>query len=260
MKPGKECLDLLAEQPVDLVLMDVVMPKMNGYECCRHIKENCYHLTPVIFLSGQTQLEDKLRGYAAGGADYLTKPCDIEEMLTKIKHNLKVVDKSIGWLSDYNSYASLTMSQDLDPVQQFNHACLNCNSKDELANLMLKTLRAFNFNACLQIRCNHQTLNFSLADNCTPLENSLMTGIAGYGKAMEFGQLILCASNCISLLIKNMPTEDDLMYGRLKDQINSLLANASNRMDKIKLNLGSQQKFNKPLTKEDMARAWKSDW
>jgi len=262
VQSGKECLDLLAEQSVDLVLMDVVMPKMNGYECCRHIRDEHPQLPPVIFLSGQTRLEDKLRGYAAGGTDYLTKPCDIDELLSKVKLNLEVKDKSKGPQFDYNSYATLPMSQEqgLDPVQQFSHACLNCNSRDELANLILKTLQVFNFNACLQIRSNHQTLNYSLTDNCAPLENSLMTGIAGYAKATVFGRLILCASNCISLLIKNMPTEDDLLYGRLKDLVNTLLANASNRMDRIKLNVDCKQKFNEQPTKESFVRAWKSDW
>ncbi len=256
---GKECLDLMAEQSVDLVLMDVVMPKMNGYECCRHIRDNYHDLPPVIFLSSQTRLEDKIRGYAAGGTDYLTKPCDIKELLSKVKVNLEVGDKNKGRQLDYNSYATLPMNQkqDLDPVQQFNHACLNCNNKDELANLMLKTLRIFNFNACLQIRSNHQIQNYSLMDNCAPLENSLMAGIAGYAKATVFGRLILCASNCISLLIKNMPSEDDLMYGRLKDLVNALLANASNRMDRIKLNVDC--KHTQP-SKENIAGAWKSDW
>jgi len=135
VESGKECLDRLSEQPVDLILMDMLMPKMNGYECCRHIKQEYhYHLTPVIFLSGQTQLKDKLKGYEAGGADYLTKPCDIHELLNKVEFNLNVVAKSRGEslistvspVSVASKQTRFSNSKRPAPIATPLRPCLNC--------------------------------------------------------------------------------------------------------------------------------------
>ena len=251
VESGKECLELLSEQPVDLVLMDVMMPKMNGYECCRHIKHDYYyHLTPVIFLSGQTQLQDKLKGYEAGGADYLTKPCDIQELLNKVEYNLNVVAKSKGRIFDYNSFASINR-QHLEPAQQFNKACANCPSTENLAELMLDTLKCFNFDVCLQFCIDQVGVNFSLTDNCTPLEESLMKEVVGYPQVMESSRLILCASNNISILIKNMPIEDKILCNKLKDTLASLLTHASHQLTKIQSQAQRAQKIHQPLAQKN---------
>ncbi|MEY8264528.1 MAG: response regulator [Bermanella sp.] len=233
VESGKECLDLLSEHAVDLVLMDVLMPKMNGYECCRHIKQDYYyHLTPVIFLTGQTQLQDKLKGYEAGGADYLTKPCDIQELLSKVEYNLKVVAKSRGRIFDYNSFAKMG-SQANDPLQQFEQASAHCPDAEALAELLLNTLSHFNFDACFQFHTDKHTLNFSLTDLCTPLEETLMKEVMGYPKVMAFTRLTLCASNGVSILIKNMPSDDPALCKRLQDILTTLLSHASQRLANI---------------------------
>jgi len=251
VESGKECLDLLSEQPVDLVLMDMLMPKMNGYDCCRHIKqEYFYHLTPVIFLSGQTQLRDKLKGYEAGGADYLTKPCDIHELLNKVEYNLEVVAKSKGRIFDYNSFASIC-SQQTDPVQQFKLASANCHDTAALAQLLLNTLNCFNFDACLQFRSEQGPLNFSLTDNCTPLEVTLMKEVMGNPNVMEFTRLILCASGGISMLIKNMPTDEPALCNRLKNTLADLLTQASLQLTKLPSAGERQSPFNQPLAQKN---------
>ncbi len=251
VESGKECLDLLSEQPVDLILMDMLMPKMNGYECCRHIKqEYFYHLTPVIFLSGQTQLRDKLKGYEAGGADYLTKPCDIHELLNKVEYNLEVVSKSRGRIFDYNSFASIS-SQQTDPVQQFNQASANCHNTEALAELLLNTLNCFNFDACLQFRSDQGLLNFGLTDNCTPLEESLMKEVMGNPNVVEFARLILCASEGISILIKNMPTDDSALCNRLKETLATLLSHANQRFTKISAHGKRPSTLNQPLAQKN---------
>ncbi len=108
---GQECLAIMDADKPDLVLMDVRMPQMDGYECCRLIKDNFeFQHIPVIFLSAHTEIEDKLKGYEAGGDDYLTKPCDMQEMLAKIKHNLKVMEAFQGKLKGANDFATLAMS------------------------------------------------------------------------------------------------------------------------------------------------------
>ena len=73
---GPKALELVKVEPApDLVLLDVMMPGMDGYEVCTHLKENPEtREIPVIFLTGQTEIEDETRGFEVGAVDYVHKP------------------------------------------------------------------------------------------------------------------------------------------------------------------------------------------
>ena len=80
---GKACLAMLAKQPVDVVVMDVMMPGMNGIDTMSEIKQH-YHETEVILLTGNANAQDGVKGIKAGAFDYLTKPVEFEHLLGKI--------------------------------------------------------------------------------------------------------------------------------------------------------------------------------
>ena len=82
---GEECLEILEMEKPDLILLDVMMPGMNGYEVCRKIKVNEKTKNiPVVFVTGKGEIDDKLDGYEAGGIDYLSKPIDPEFTLSVV--------------------------------------------------------------------------------------------------------------------------------------------------------------------------------
>lgn len=79
----------LAERLPDLILLDVLMPQVNGYDFCARLKENAATRDiPVIFMSALHETVDKLRGFAVGGVDYLTKPLEFDEVLVRIRTHL----------------------------------------------------------------------------------------------------------------------------------------------------------------------------
>ncbi|MCG6905951.1 MAG: response regulator [Desulfobacteraceae bacterium] len=80
---GEECLRLLAEQPMDVVVLDVKMPGMNGIEVLGRIKEK-YPETEVILLTGHATTPDGVAGIKSGAFDYLTKPIELEQLVSKI--------------------------------------------------------------------------------------------------------------------------------------------------------------------------------
>lgn len=90
---AEEALDFLNSQPrsVDLILLDIVMPKIDGYETCRRIRENpLFSDVKVILVSSKMMLEDKLHGYEIGADDYITKPFEASELLAKVKVFLRL--------------------------------------------------------------------------------------------------------------------------------------------------------------------------
>jgi DNA-binding response OmpR family regulator len=86
---SESALRLLEQITPDLVLMDAVMPGVNGFETCRRMKrDKRLGQLPVIFMTGLTETENVLEGLAAGGVDYVTKPLVVDELLARIRVHL----------------------------------------------------------------------------------------------------------------------------------------------------------------------------
>ena len=85
---GVSALDLMEHEHVDLVVLDVMMPQMNGYEFARTLREAQNNL-PILMVSAKQLPRDKHEGFLAGTDDYMTKPVDEEEMLFRIKALLR---------------------------------------------------------------------------------------------------------------------------------------------------------------------------
>ena len=88
---GKQALDVLARVQPDLILLDVMMPEMDGFETCRRLKasDQLRHI-PVIFLTGKTDTTDIVRGFELGAVDYVAKPFNAHELLARVNTHLTV--------------------------------------------------------------------------------------------------------------------------------------------------------------------------
>src|SRR5471032_1990177 len=88
---GKLALLAARRNPPDLILLDIHMPEMNGYEVCEHLKaDDKLKGIPVIFISALTEQLDKVKAFAIGGVDYLTKPFQMEELQARVETHLKL--------------------------------------------------------------------------------------------------------------------------------------------------------------------------
>ncbi|MCC5926140.1 MAG: hybrid sensor histidine kinase/response regulator [Bacteroidetes bacterium] len=88
---GQDAINILERRTPDLILMDVMMPEMDGFVATRHIKSNPdYALIPIIFLSALSDTESKLRAFESGGVDYITKPFQQQEVLARIALHLSL--------------------------------------------------------------------------------------------------------------------------------------------------------------------------
>lgn len=88
---GEEALELVSRRPPDLVLLDVMMPGIDGFETCRRLKAQPSTADiPVIFMTALTDTREKLQGFAAGAVDYVTKPIQHEEALARVSTHLKI--------------------------------------------------------------------------------------------------------------------------------------------------------------------------
>jgi two-component system sensor histidine kinase/response regulator len=88
---GAEALEIVRVQPPDLILLDLMMPEMDGLEVCRQLKaEASFGQIPVIFLTASNEMEHLVRGFEAGAVDYVTKPFNPPELLARVRTHLEL--------------------------------------------------------------------------------------------------------------------------------------------------------------------------
>lgn len=84
---GRQALALIQEQAPDLVILDLMMPQMDGFEVCQRVRT--FSAVPIIILTARDQERDKVRGLELGADDYLTKPFGVEELLARVRAVLR---------------------------------------------------------------------------------------------------------------------------------------------------------------------------
>ena len=88
---GALALAAVQAEPPDLILLDIRMPEMSGYEVCEHLKADARTADiPIIFISALDAVRDKVKAFAAGGVDYVTKPFRVEEVLARVETHLSL--------------------------------------------------------------------------------------------------------------------------------------------------------------------------
>jgi len=109
---GERALKLAAAQPKpDLVLLDIMMPEMDGYEVCRRLKADAAtREIPVIFLTAKTQVEDERRGFEVGCVDYITKPISPPIVLARVRTHL-ALKAAADFLRDKNAYLAAEVAR-----------------------------------------------------------------------------------------------------------------------------------------------------
>ena len=117
---GLEALDKIAESHIDIMIVDVMMPKMDGYELIKTLREN-KNVIPAIMVTARSSIEDKSKGFTLGADDYMIKPIDFYELSLRIKAVLRrakiVHDKKIIIGDTVLDYDLLTVSNGENKIQ-----------------------------------------------------------------------------------------------------------------------------------------------
>ncbi len=135
---GSLALKTAQKAPPDLILLDVQMPGMNGYQVCRQLKsEEPTRDIPVIFISALDDVLDKVEAFQAGGVDYITKPFQIEEVLARVENQLalnrqRAAIAALCALNDRLVAAANGLQQPLDQIVGYAEQAMQAGD-DQLA-------------------------------------------------------------------------------------------------------------------------------
>lgn len=92
---GIQALAIIEKIEPDVILLDAVMPEMDGFETCKRLKKLLPN-TPIIFMTGLTDIEYVVKGFAAGGIDYVTKPISPDEVIARIKTHVQIAKQALS--------------------------------------------------------------------------------------------------------------------------------------------------------------------
>ena len=129
---GQEAVDLAGQRAYDVIILDIMMPKLNGIEALKQLRQTG-NKTYVIMLTAMAEIDDKVTGLDAGADDYLTKPFSLKELLARLR---SLERRSEDYQEDVLNFADITLDNDEQRLESHNSISLSCKETKILAYLM----------------------------------------------------------------------------------------------------------------------------
>jgi CheY-like chemotaxis protein len=214
----------------DIILLDVEMPGMNGYEVCERLREMQETKdTPIVFLSSHSSIRERMQGYEVGADDYVVKPFEPEHLIARVNVLLKYKEQREELLEQYElarktALIAMTGTSELGVAMQFLERSYAYTTFEELSRGLFDTTDRLQLNCSLMLSTDYGPLWFSSDGSIKPLEMEIMEMADKTTRFFDFGSRTIVNYQDISLLIKEMPLDDMERYGRLKDLMPVLLS------------------------------------
>lgn len=231
---GEEALAMLEGVLPAAIVLDVEMqPGIDGFETCRRIRANeRFAHIPVVFVSARDAIEDRLSGYEAGGEDYIVKPFSAPELEAKLQKLIEATGerRRLNGLARDASSAAMTamismseMGALLEVIKQLGAA----STLHELADVMVAGLGLYGLQGSAQVRTAAEVITRGRDGEASPLEVSVLEHLVTMGRLAQFKMQMVINYPAVSLLVRNMPLDDEDRCGRLRDHLSMLVEAAS---------------------------------
>jgi len=233
---------------IDVILSDIKMPNMDGYQFCTKVKElNDYSEIPFVFVSGLVDLEEEIKGYDVGADDYVKKPIQVDEILSKINRVIAIRNTNRALskqLAESNNVAknALSYASHLGLIIEFVRDSLKVVTYHDISLNIFKFMRQFELNVIFQVHSTLGIETYSHQGMAAPIEENILELSRDKGRVIDFGQRTLINYKTFSLLIKNMPVEDEEKYGMYKDILTNLCDIIEEKIETLTLRSIQSQK------------------
>ncbi|MFC3034368.1 PleD family two-component system response regulator [Pseudoalteromonas fenneropenaei] len=222
-KNGDEGIRQALKYHPDIILLDVEMPGLTGYEVCEKLKK-CQQTAdiPIMFLSSRVNLEERMRGYNAGASDYIMKPFNAEELKARIKvlYNYMQLSKRLSQdikRAQLTAEIAMTDSGDMGRIMRFVGQSYHAHDLRTLVSYFFEFFQPFGLEVAVAFWYHNSNVFFAAEGAVQPIEQELMETHKDGNRFVDFGRRTIINYPKVSLLIKNMPIDDETLYGRYKD-------------------------------------------
>ncbi len=236
---GFDCLDEVGTLKPDIIFLDVLMPQMDGLEVCKRLRDHpATENIPVIFVSGLNSSEERMKCYDVGGDDFVIKPASPQELLTKAKMALQNSSLNKQLYADAEKAKKAAMEAisdagELGVIIEFFQGCFECSTVNEVVERLFKATRSYNLDCSIQVRTYERSITVDDQGKYMPIEEEILTKSAEQGKTMEFGTKVIFNYKTISLLIKNMPTDNKEKCQRITEHVPIMMEGAESKIQTL---------------------------
>ena len=236
---AEDCQAQLAIERPDLFLLDITLPGLDGYAFCRTIKDDAaLRAIPVIFVSGHDTIEERVKGYDAGGEDFIVKPFEPEELLRKVKVSQGIIAGQralAGQLEEAEMLSSLVIASmdETGILLQFMSKLIAMESAEEIAAGLLELLQRYRLDGVVQTRLDDDRQTQSAAGKNLPLEVSIIEHVRDQGRIFEFSRRSVHNFERVTIMINNLPVEDPEYCGRLRDYLSVAAQGVDSRLQAL---------------------------
>lgn len=232
----EQCLACAAAAVYKAVVIDWCCGDPLDFACCETLlAEDRLQGVPLILLSSSTRLQDKLKAYELGCDDVIEPGATPEEASARINKSVyhRIANEQLkGRLKDASetAYAVMSDNSDLGANIQFLLEVNRCDNLDELGLLFFSSVERYGISCGLQMRSLHETKDMDATGLARELEAQLLRQMKDKGRYIDFGRRTIFNYGQVSILVRNMPLDDEKRYGAIKDNTFALIQGIDARL------------------------------
>lgn len=235
---GNDALHIMSERLPDLILLDIEMPGLNGYETCRRIRETS--AVPIIFVTSHNTLESQLEAFEAGASDIVTKPFARDLLLKKVARAIQTHLSFQRLQQEKNSLQSMAMNflssvGETGSVLNFLRTSIQCRSYYELAARLSEAASALAMQCYGVIRSSSGDQYFRSQGEPTGLEKDVLTKVSSMGRIFQFRSHLVVNYNHISIIATNVPIDSPEEAGKFRDNLAILAETAESLTENVEM-------------------------
>src|SRR5574343_60292 len=237
---GKAFLE--SGQTFDLVLLDIEMPELNGYDTCKRFRElpGCAE-TPVIFVSAHDTTPERVAAYEAGGDDFVIKPIVANELRHKVRtlFEFRTTVRSLKDLESQSADAQrlalnvMSSMGDLGVVIEFLRKTTLATTYSAVAARLITAMKSWGLRGAVQVRGRHDKIDLTAEGPMSAMQQAVLEKLRDIGRVFEMGSRAVINFEHVSLLVENLPVDDPEKVGRLRDHLAVLAESADMRMSAL---------------------------
>lgn len=232
---GEQAIELCTEYTPDLVILEVALPGMDGYETCRKLR--AFLSVPILFVTSGRSLENQLDAFDAGGNDFTLKPVSPTIFPRKValaiqQHRARTTLEQEKTALERMAMGFLSSASQTGILLEFMRRNMAVTDYADLADNLLTTIRDLGLQSCVLIRHpNDDATVVTSHGEPSPLETSILENVRGMGRLFQFKRHLVVNYDRVSIIVSNMPDEqtEQERAGTLRDSL-AILAESTEVM------------------------------
>ncbi|WP_374484811.1 two-component system response regulator [Zoogloea sp.] len=245
---GEQAIELCKARSLDLIILEVTLPGIDGYETCRKLRT--FLDIPILFVACGSTLESQLDAFDAGGNDLILKPANPEIFPRKIalairQHRAQRALEQEKKTLERMAMGFLSSASQTGTLLEFMRRNMAVTDYPDLANNLLTTIQDLGLQACVLIRHPDGGATASSANSTpSPLETSMLENVRGMGRLFQFKRHLVVNYDRVSIIVSNMPDEqaEQERAGILRDSLAILAESAEVMAVNVDLRLEGQKR------------------